>query len=168
MCSLFGDAPLVVPRLREREVTPEYHQALFASFDFRSQDFPLRLAKQRLYIDPQVQKSLPGLDAYREERSTRWTLGVQNSPEEDVALTLFPVEVAASPRGTGLVLESDFIMRGQPGQEREAPGATENHQNASIRDTAPVAELGISQSKSEATSATPGVAVPTHSNKGEA
>lgn len=46
--SLFSDAPLDFPRLKEWEATAGYHHALFTSFDFRSQDILLWLTNQRI------------------------------------------------------------------------------------------------------------------------
>ena len=78
-----------------------------AAFGIRPQDILLRFTNRRPYIGPDVQQYLASLDAEWEERLTRWILGVQNAPKEGVTLSLFPVGVAASPRGTGLVLASD-------------------------------------------------------------
>ena len=80
----------------------------------------------------------------------------------------FPVEVLASPRGTGLVLESDQITRGHIEQERAASEATGNHQNMKIRDIMSAEQPGICRTRSEAAWATPGLAVPTSSNEGDA
>lgn len=92
-----------------------------------------------------MQQYLVGLDAEWEEGSTRWTVGVQIALEEDAALPFFPVEVATSPIGTGLVLESDKIVREELEQERPAPGATESHQKAGNGDTAREEQPGTPQ-----------------------
>ena len=89
-----------------------------------------------------VQQYLVGLDADWQERPTRWTLGVQTALEEGIALHLFPVEVAASPRRTGPVSESNRMTRGELEGERAAPGVTESHQNTRSRDTTLVQQPG--------------------------
>ena len=76
-------------------------------FNIRPQAILLRLTNRRLYVGTHVHQHLTGLDTEWEERLTQWTLGIQNALEEGVGLPLFPVEVAASQRGTGLVLQSD-------------------------------------------------------------
>ena len=80
---------------------------------------------------------MDGLDAEWEERLTRWALGFQYALEEGVALPLYMVEVAHSPRPMGPVLESDLTMRRKFEQDRAAPGVTESHHNTGNRDTTP-------------------------------
>lgn len=83
-----------------------------------------------------------GLDAEWEKCLTRCTLEVQKALEEGVVLSLYPVEVAASPRVTGLVLGGNHTMRGQLGQECATPGATESYQHAGSRYITPAEQLG--------------------------
>ena len=64
--------------------------------------------------------------------------------------------------------ESYIISRGQLEIERAAPGTTEIHQDTGIRDTTSAEQPRTPRTKSEAASATPGVAMPTHSNEGAA
>ena len=63
-----------------------------------------------------------------------------NHAGEGAELSLIPVKVARAPRGTRTVLESGPILRGQIDQERAAPGAPENHQNASARVATPAGQ----------------------------
>ena len=171
LCSMFSDALglphgayLDFPRSREWEVAVGRYRVLFAAFGIQAQDILLRLRNRRLYTGPHVQSYLAGLDGEWEERVTRWTLAVQTAMEEAVELPLFPVEVAHPPRRTRMVRESGPIIRGQINQDRAAPGAAENHQNAGSRDTMPAGQPGPPGTRSEATSTTPGAAMPTASN----
>ena len=91
---------------------------------------------------------------------------VQTAVEEGAELPLFLIEVAHPPTGTRTVPESDPIIRGQTDQERAAPGVAENYQNAGSRDTTSVGQAGTPRTRSEATSTTPGEAVPIPSNGG--
>lgn len=83
---------------------------------------------------------------------------------------LFPVKEETKPRGTGLVLESDPILRGQIERKRVAPGATESHQNTRNSDYTPEGQPATPRTRSEVASATPGATpganVPTPSNEG--
>ena len=69
------------------------------------------------------------------------------------------MEVAASSRRTGLMLESDPIMRGQLEHERAAPCATDSYQNvnAGSKDNTPAGQPKILWTRPEAASASPGV-----------
>ena len=82
LCSLFSDglglpraAYVDFPRPREWEAAVGRYRALFTAFGIRSQDVLLRLTNRRLYIGPQVQECLAGLDAEWEELLTRLTRG---------------------------------------------------------------------------------------------
>ena len=146
---------------REWEAAAGRFRALFAAFGIQSQAILLRLINRRLYIWPHVQEYLEGLDATREERLTRWTLGVQDALQ-GATLPHFPVEVAASPRRTEMMLESDQTMREQIEQ---APGGTESNQNAGSKDTTPAKQPGTLRTRSESASATLGVVMHTPSNE---
>ena len=92
---------------------------LFAAFGIRSQNVLLRLTNRRLYIGPHVQEYLAGLDAEREERLTRWTLGVQNALEDSTALPPVPGEAAPLPRRMEPAPERDSMMRGRSSKKKQ-------------------------------------------------
>ena len=169
LCSLFSDglglpraAYVDFPRPREWEAAVGRYRALFTAFGIRSQDVLLRLTNRRLYIGPQVQECLAGLDAEWEELLTRWTLGVQNALEEGFTPSPFPVEAAPSPRGSEPVLERDHMRRGQLEQTTAAPDTTESHQNVGNRDTTSAEQPGTARARSEAASKTPRETVPSN------
>ena len=74
---------------------------VFEACAVQPQDIFLRLPNRRIYIAPHVQELLAGLDSEREERLTRWTLGVRNALEAGDALPPFPTETANTSGGAG-------------------------------------------------------------------
>ena len=97
LCSPFGDALglpqgayLDFPRPREWRAAASHYREIFAAYGIRPQDTVLRLPNRRIYILPQVQEFLAGLDSTWEDRLTRWTLGVRNALGEGEALPPFP------------------------------------------------------------------------------
>lgn len=146
------------------------YSALFAAFVIRSQKYFYPANEQNW-----SQLGLTSGNIWRASTTSgsnvfaQWALGVQISLEEGVALYLFPVEMAASPRGTGLALESYHTMWEELEQERAAPGVTEIHHNAGRRKTASAKHpeppgQGLRPRRQKARGG--GGAVPNPSNKG--
>ena len=131
--SIFPDRPT------EWEPAAGRYRTLFATYAIQPQDILLRLPNKKIYITPHVQQYLIGLDAEREERLTRWTLGVQCALETDDALPPFSTAMAATPGRTDRMLENDPLHTGPAEQGGAARSAADRRHTAGSRGASPCA-----------------------------